>query len=80
MVKEAIAINEKNKNTLWQDAKEKEMENVKVTIQSIPDGEWPPNYQYVNCNIVLEIQMEDLQRKACHMVVGYVTYTTDVVI
>ena len=43
MTEEAIAINEKNRNTLWQDAIEKEIKYVKIAFQIIPEGERPPN-------------------------------------
>ena len=57
MVKEAIAIDEKNENTLWQDALQREMENVKISFQTIPEGESPPNaYQYVHCYMVFDIK------------------------
>ena len=42
MVKEAYAIDKKNRNTLWQDAKQKEMENVKIPFQTTHNGEKPP--------------------------------------
>ena len=35
IVKETVAINEKNRNTPWQDAMKKDMENVKVIFQTI---------------------------------------------
>ena len=39
MVKEEVAINERNMNTLWQGAMQKEMGLVKVIIQTIPKRE-----------------------------------------
>ena len=45
MVEEAIAIDQKNRNTLWQDAIGKEIENVKVTFQVIQNDEKAPNSQ-----------------------------------
>ena len=35
MVKEAIVTNKNNRNTLWQDVIQKEMENVKIIFQTI---------------------------------------------
>ena len=65
MIKEVVAINEKIRNTLWQDATEKEIENVKISFQIIPNGEKAPNgYQYVNGHMVFDIIMEDFHRKA----------------
>ena len=39
MVEEAVAINKKKRNTLWQDAVQKKMELVEVTFQTIHEGE-----------------------------------------
>ena len=57
IVNEAYAIEEKNRNTLWQDAIQKEMEYVKIAFQSIPKSKKPPN-------MVFDIKMDDFQRKA----------------
>ena len=43
MVDEAVDIDKKNGNTLWQDAIAKEMENVKIIFKSIPNCEMAPN-------------------------------------
>ena len=60
MVKEAIAINEKNRNTLLQDDIKKEMENMQIIFQFIPVGDKPHNdHQYVNCHMVFNIQIEN---------------------
>ena len=75
MVKEAYAIN-KNKSTLWQDIIQKEIENVKITFQIIPEGEKPPTgSQYINCDIVFDIKMKDFHRKACLVAGGHMTHT-----
>ena len=55
----AIDINEKNRNTLWQDGIEKEIENMNIAFQIVPDGGKPPNgYQYVNYHIVFDIKID----------------------
>ena len=78
MVKDAVIINKKDGNTLWQDAIVKEMENMKVTFQAIPNGEKVLNgYQCVNRHMVFDIQMEDFHREAHQMVRGHVTHTPD---
>ena len=82
MIKEAYAINEKNRSTLWLDAIEKEMKDVKITFQTI-EGEKPPNgSQYVNFHMMFNIEMKDFQRKALlvagsHMIhtLGTITYS-----
>ena len=71
MVNEAYAINEKNRNTLWQDAIQKEMVNGKIAVQIIPKGE------NVKCRMIYNIQMKDFQRKVWLVVGGNMTNTTD---
>ena len=56
MIKEAVEIDKKNGNTLWQDAIQKEMEKVKITLT---EGEMMLNgYQYANCHVVFDIKTE----------------------
>ena len=43
MVNKAYVIDEKNGNTLWQDAIQKEMESRNITFQTIAEGKKPPN-------------------------------------
>ena len=79
MVKEVVAIEEKNGSTLWQDAIEREMENVTIVFQITPNGEETPNfYQHINCHMVAYIKMKDFHRKAWFMVGGHMTYTLDI--
>ena len=60
MVNEANAINEKNGITLWQDAIQKKMENVKTAFQIIPKGDKPPNgFQYINRHMMFHIKMKE---------------------
>ena len=57
-VSEAYAIDKKNGNTLWQDAIQKEMENVKIAFQITSEGEKMPNgFQYVDCLMLFELKM-----------------------
>ena len=47
---------EKNGNTLWQDAIQKNIEHVMITFQTTHKGKKPPNgYQYDNCHMVFNI-------------------------
>ena len=55
------------------------MENVKVTFQVIPNDNAPISYQFLNCHIVFDIQMEDFYRKAHLVVGGNVTHKLDVI-
>ena len=76
MVNEAYLIDEKNGNSLSQDAIQKEMENVKITFQIILKGDKPPNgFQSVKCHALFDINMEDFQRRACLMVGGHMVHT-----
>ena len=80
-VKEAIAIDEKNGNTLQKDATEKEMENVKIRFQIILDGKRVLNSsKYLNCHMVFKIKIEDFQSKAYLVVGGHMTHTLGVII
>ena len=66
MVKEDYVIDKKNGNTLWQGVIQKEMKNVKIAFQTIPEGKKPPNgFQYINCHMAFDIKMEDFHKKAC---------------
>ena len=56
------------------------MDNVKITIQTIPEGKKPSNgFQYVKCHLVFDIEMEDFWRKACLVVGGHMAHTPDTV-
>ena len=73
-VKEALALDKANKNTLWADAIAKEMENVRVAFNVLPDGEDPPpGYQFVRCHMIFDIKMEDFRRKARLVAGGHMT-------
>ena len=74
MVNEVYAINKKNGHTLWQDAIQKEIENVKIVFLIICKGKKPPSgFLYVNCHMVFDIKMEDFKRKAQLVVGGHMT-------
>ena len=65
MFNNAHATDKKNVNTLWQNAIQKDMENVKIEFQTIPEGKKPHNgFQYVNCHRVFDIKMEDFHRSS----------------
>ena len=63
-VEEARIIDERNGNTLWQDAIAKEMENVKVSFRIQENGEVPRGYQHIRCHMIFTVKMEDFRRKA----------------
>ena len=62
-VEQALAA--KNGNTLWANAISKEMENVRVAFEILPDGEsLPIGHQFVQCHMVFNIKMQDFSHKA----------------
>ena len=61
-VEQAYALDAKNGNTLWADAISKEMVNVRVAFEVLPDGKSVPiGHQFVRCHMVFDIKMEDFQ-------------------
>ena len=63
------------------DAMSKEMENAKVAFKILPDWKKPPiGYQFVQCNIVLDINMEDFRQKARLVARDYMTKAPAVII
>jgi len=64
-VKEAIELDRKNGNTLWADATAKEMKEVCIAFNILPDGHVVPNgYQKIPCHMIFDIKMEDFRCKA----------------
>ena len=73
-----VAIDKNNGSTLWQDAIEKQMENVRVAFQTTPeDKKAPSGYEYINCYMVFDIKMKDFHRKECLVTGGHITHTLD---
>ncbi len=59
-VKEALALDRKNGNTLWVDAIAKEMKEVLIAFNILPDGRSAPiGYQKIPCHMIFDIKMED---------------------
>jgi hypothetical protein len=59
-VKEALALHGKNGNTLWVDAIAKEMKEVHIAFNILPDGHSVPiGYQKIPCHMVFDMKMED---------------------
>ncbi|KAL7476932.1 hypothetical protein ACHAW6_002756, partial [Cyclotella cf. meneghiniana] len=64
-VEEAYAIDKATVTTLWRDAIELGMKNVRVAFDVLLDGVAPPSdHQYMICHMIFDIKMEDLCRKA----------------
>ena len=61
-VEQALALDAKNGNTLWANAISKEMENVRVAFEVLPDGKpVPVGHHFVQCHMVFDIKMEDFR-------------------
>ncbi len=61
-VKEALALDRKNGNTLWADAFAKEMREVRIAFTILPDGGSAPiGYQKIPCHMIFDIKMEDFR-------------------
>jgi hypothetical protein len=59
-VKEALALDHRNGNTLWADAIAKEMREVRITFNILPDGcSAPIGYQKIPCHMIFDVKMED---------------------
>jgi hypothetical protein len=59
-VKEALALDCKNGNTLWVDAIAKEMKEVRIAFNILPDDRSAPiGYQKIPCHMILDVKMED---------------------
>ena len=72
-VKEALEIDQRNGNTLWADAIEKEMANNRIAFDLLGRHEKPPpGYKKIRCHMNFEVKM-DLRRKARYVAGGHLT-------
>ncbi len=61
-VKEALALYRKNGNTLWADAIAKEMREVRIVFNILPDGgSGPIGYQKIPCHMIFDVKIEDFR-------------------
>ncbi len=64
-VKEALDLDRQSGNTLWADAISKEMKEVRIAFNILPDGHVAPiGYQKIPCHMIFDVKMEDFRRKA----------------
>jgi Reverse transcriptase (RNA-dependent DNA polymerase) len=74
-VTEALKLDDENNNTYWYDAIMKEMKNVRIAFELVPDGKKPPpGYQFVGLMMIFDIKM-DFTRKARLVARGDLTDT-----
>jgi len=72
-VQEALKIDEENGNTLWNDAMQKELKNVKVAFKFLADDEpIPIGYKLIPCHIIFDVKM-DFTHKARFVAGGHKT-------
>ncbi len=73
-VKEALTLDRKNGNTLWADAIAKEMREVRIAFNILPDGRSVPiGYQKIPCHMIFDVKMEDFRQKAQLVAGGHQT-------
>jgi hypothetical protein len=64
-VKKALDLDRKNGNTLWVDAIAKEMKEVCIAFNILPDGHYKPiGYQKIPCHMIFDVKMEDFRQKS----------------
>ena len=72
-VEEALALDRKNNNTLWQDAITKEMKNSRCAFELLSrDAKAPVGFKKITCHLVFDIKL-DLTRKARYVAGGHLT-------
>ena len=70
---EAVSLDKRNGNTLWQDATKKEMKNVEIAFDFLDDGrEVPIGFKSIECHLVYDVKF-DLTRKARYVGGGHRT-------
>ena len=64
-------------NTLWADEIAKEIKNVKIAFDIMPDGDRLLNgYKQIPCHMIFDVKMEYFRRKARLVADGHNTKTT----
>ena len=74
-VRRALEIDKENGNTFWEDAINKEMQNVQIAFKIVEEGEIPKTSQYMDCHMVFDVKLEGLEqtghfRRKARMVAG----------
>ena len=63
-MEQAYALDTKIGNTLWTGTISKEMQNVRVAFEVLPNGKSVPiGNQFVQCHMVFDIKMKDFRHK-----------------
>jgi hypothetical protein len=75
-MQQALDLNRQNENTLWADAIAKEMKNICIAFDILPDGTMAPGgYKKIPCHMIFDIKMVDFTRKARLVAGGHLTDT-----
>ena len=77
-VEQALRFDQENGGTLWWDAIQKEMKNVRIAFEPWDKSkeEIPPGYQKIDCHMIFDIKMgENFRRKARLVAGGHKTET-----
>ena len=70
MYEEAVTLEKKNGNTLWQDATRKEMNNVEIAFKFLDNGtKLPIGFKKITCQLIFDVKF-DLTRKAQYVLGG----------
>ena len=71
-VADTHAIEKKNRKTFWTDGIAKEVKNVWVAFDVVPnDNHIPQNYQFSHSHMIFDMKMEDFRRKARYVAEGH---------
>jgi hypothetical protein len=69
-VKEALAIDRENGNTLWWDAICEEMKNVRVAFEEFQGTGVPIGYKKIDCHIIFDVKLGENYRRKARLVAG----------
>ncbi len=62
-IKEALDLDRKNGNTLWADAIAKEIKEICIAFNILPDWHSAPiGYQKIPCHMIIDVKMEDFRQ------------------
>ena len=74
--KHALELDKQNGNTFCQDSIAKEMKNVRVAFQILDENEEVPiGYNFIRCQMIFDVMMEDFRRKSRLVAGGHMTDT-----
>jgi len=69
-VKEALAIDRENGETLWADAVAQEMKNVMIAFEEYEGEGLPPGYKKIDCHMIFDVKMGENYRRKARLVAG----------